>query len=55
MWHKVINENKFISLLYDEVPELINVNIINVKLEDQGRKVSLLFGSSPFSVEKTIY
>src|SRR5690625_1019051 len=43
MWHKVINENKFISLLYDEVPELINVNIINVKLEDQGRKVSLLF------------
>jgi len=43
MWHKVINENKFISLLYNEVPELINVNIINVKLEDQGRKVSLLF------------
>src|SRR5690625_1035525 len=43
MWHRVRNENKFISLLYYEVRELINVDIVNVKLEEQDRKEALLF------------
>lgn len=44
MWHTKLDNNKFISQLYnDEVPELTSVPILSTNLEEEGRKFSILF------------
>jgi len=43
MWHKHLGNNYFISQLYDEVPELINTRILNIEIEDEGERLTVLF------------
>src|SRR5690625_5788952 len=43
MWHKHLDENYFISKLYDEVPGLINTRILNIEIEDEGERLTVLF------------
>ncbi|MFY0521532.1 Imm50 family immunity protein [Lysinibacillus sp. UGB7] len=49
MWHKVLERNQFISNLYQEVPKLINVRIVAIKITDEGRRVSLNFNMPKFA------
>ena len=49
MWHKVLERNQFISSLYHEVPKLINVRIVGIKITDEGRRVSLHFNMPKFA------
>jgi len=41
MWHKLLERNDFISNLYHEIPKLINVRIIAIKITDEGRRVTI--------------
>lgn len=41
MWWKILDDNFFIKKLYNQVPELNNVNILVIKLEGERNKVSL--------------
>src|SRR5690625_1539514 len=43
MWHKHLDNNYFISKLYDEVPEIINTEIINIQINHEGDKLTILF------------
>lgn len=43
MWHEHLVENKFLSTLYSEVPRLRNVCIHEVKVCEEGRKVTIRF------------
>src|SRR5699024_12560739 len=43
MWQKQLDDNRFISQLYNKVPELIDIRILSTKLEDEGRKFSIVF------------
>jgi len=43
MWQKQLDDNRFISQIYNEVPELIDIRILSTKLEDEGRKFSIVF------------
>ena len=49
MWHRVLERNQFISRLYHEVPKLINVRIVGIKITDEGRRVSLHFNMPKFA------
>lgn len=49
MWHKVLERNQFISSLYQEVPKLINVRIVAIKITDEGRRVSINFNMPKFA------
>ncbi|MBP3950152.1 Imm50 family immunity protein [Bacillus suaedae] len=49
MWYKVLDGNKFISNLYDEIPQLINVRIEAIKIEEEGRKISINFNMPKFA------
>ena len=49
MWHRVLERNQFISSLYHEVPKLINVRIVGIKITDEGRRVSLHFNMPKFA------
>ena len=49
MWHKVLDRNQFISSLYHEVPQLIHVRIVGIKITDEGRRVSLHFNMPKFA------
>jgi hypothetical protein len=49
MWHKVLERNQFISSLYQEVPKLINVRIVAIKITDEGRRVSINFNMPMFA------
>ncbi|ULO09519.1 hypothetical protein H1230_12515 [Paenibacillus sp. 19GGS1-52] len=43
MWHNILQGSKFISNLYNDVPQLKNVRISALKIQDEGRKVSIEF------------
>ncbi len=43
MWQQQLDNHTFISQLYNEIPELINVRILNIKIDDEGDKVSIAF------------
>jgi len=43
MWHEHLRDNYFISQLYDEVPELINTEIMNIQINREGEKVTVSF------------
>jgi len=43
MWHKHLDNNYFISQLYDEVPELINTEILHIQINREGEKLTVAF------------
>jgi len=43
MWHKHLDNNYFISKLYDEVPEIINTEILHIQVNHEGDKLTILF------------
>lgn len=49
MWHKDLESNRFISSLYQEIPELINVSILAIKIKEEGRRVTITFNMPMFA------
>src|SRR5690625_316277 len=43
MWHKHLENNYFLSKLYDEVPEIINTEILHIQINHEGDKLTILF------------
>src|SRR5699024_11221645 len=43
MSQKQLDDNLFIALIDNEVLELIDIRILSTKLEDEGRKFSIVF------------
>jgi len=43
MWHKHLDNNYFISKLYDEVPEIINTEILKIQINREGEKLTISF------------
>jgi len=43
MWHKHLDNNYFISKLYDEVPEIIDTEIINIQINHEGEEFTISF------------
>src|SRR5690625_439171 len=43
MWHKHLDNNYIISKLYDEVPEIINTEILHIQVNHEGDKLTILF------------
>ena len=43
MWHKHLDNNYFISKLYDEVPEIINTKILKIQINREGEELSLTY------------
>ncbi|UTR13952.1 immunity 50 family protein [Salipaludibacillus sp. LMS25] len=48
MWYNFLERSKFISNLYDDVPDLNNVRIAAIKITDEGRRVSIHFNMPKF-------
>ena len=51
MWHESLDKNVFISNLYNEIPELKNVRIAQIKIVDEGDRVTLVF-DMPYFADK---
>lgn len=49
MWHEDLDGNVFLSNLYNEVPPLLDVRIVAIKVEDEGRKISISFNMPKFA------
>ncbi|ENQ3105773.1 hypothetical protein ACEOWJ_001760 [Bacillus cereus] len=49
MWHSDLEGNRFILNLYKEAPSLLDVRIVAVKIEDEGKKVSINFNMPKFA------
>lgn len=49
MWHKFLERNQFISSLYREVPKLVDVRIVAIKITDDGRRVTINFNMPKFA------
>src|SRR5690625_6795765 len=43
MWHKHLDNNYFISKLYDEVPEIINTKILKIQINREGGEFTISF------------
>ena len=43
MWHKDLRNNYFISQFYNEVPELLNTEILHIQINREGEKLSIKF------------
>ena len=43
MWHKHLANNYFISKLYDEVPEIINTEILKIQINREGQMLTVAF------------
>src|SRR5690625_1154907 len=43
MWHKHLDNNYFISQLYDEVPEIINTEILKIQINREGQMLTVAF------------
>lgn len=43
MWHKSLEKNIFITNLYTEIPQLVNVRISQINIADEGDRISLIF------------
>ncbi|MCE5285509.1 MAG: immunity 50 family protein [Pelosinus sp.] len=51
MWHESVEKNMFIKNLYTEVPQLVDVDISEIKIHDEGDRVSLIF-DMPYFADK---
>lgn len=49
MWYEYINHVIFLKNLYCQVPELVHVRIYKISLEDEGRKVKIVFDMPNFA------
>ncbi|MDM5186430.1 Imm50 family immunity protein [Bacillus sp. DX4.1] len=49
MWYSDLEGNRFISNLYNEAPSLLDVRIVAVKIEDEGKKISINFNMPKFA------
>lgn len=49
MWYSNLEGNRFISNLYNEAPSLLDVRIVAVKIEDEGKKISINFNIPKFA------
>ncbi|MBD5798655.1 hypothetical protein BHU24_23950 [Bacillus pseudomycoides] len=49
MWYSNLEGNRFISNLYNEAPSLLDVRIVAVKIEDEGKKISINFNMPKFA------
>ncbi|PEA80730.1 Imm50 family immunity protein [Bacillus pseudomycoides] len=49
MWYSNLEGNRFISNLYNEAPSLLDVRIVAVKIEDEGKKISIHFNIPKFA------
>lgn len=43
MWHELLDNNIFITKLYNQVPDLINIRIDQINILDECDKVSIFF------------
>ena len=43
MWYEGLERNFFISKLYSQIPELVNVRIYSLKILDEGDRITLSF------------
>jgi len=43
MWHKHLDNNYFISKLYDEVPKIINTKILKIQINREGEELTVAF------------
>ncbi|SMD18033.1 Imm50 family immunity protein [Sporomusa malonica] len=51
MWHESLEKSTFITNLYTEVPQLVDVRISQIKIHDEGDRVSLIF-DMPYFADK---
>lgn len=51
MWSEVLERNYFLTSLYNDLPELKNVRISEVMIQDEGRVVAIVF-DLPIYAEK---
>lgn len=51
MWHENVEKNTFITNLYAEVPQLVDVRISQIKIHDGGDRVSFIF-DMPYFADK---
>ncbi|MBZ4222686.1 Imm50 family immunity protein [Bacillus wiedmannii] len=49
MWYSNLEGSRFISNLYNEAPSLSDVRIVAVKIEDEGKKISVNFNIPKFA------
>ncbi|HDR6300720.1 MULTISPECIES: Imm50 family immunity protein [Bacillus] len=49
MWYINLEGSRFISNLYNEAPSLSDVRIVAVKIEDEGKKISVNFNIPKFA------
>lgn len=48
MWYEYIDNITFLKKLYNQIPELVNVQINKISLTDEGRKVVIVFDMPNF-------
>jgi hypothetical protein len=51
MWYKNLEKNIFITNLYTKIPQLVNVRISQIKITDEGDRISLIF-DMPYFADK---
>lgn len=49
MWYESLDKNIFLANLYNEIPQLTNVRISQIKILDEGDRVSLIFDMPYFA------
>lgn len=49
MWHENLEKNMFLTNLYTEIPQLINVRIAQIKIVDEGDRMSVVFDMPHFA------
>jgi len=43
MWYDILSDNVFIKKLYNKVPELTDVRIFEMNIQNEGNKISITF------------
>ncbi|MCO1604047.1 Imm50 family immunity protein [Desulfosporosinus nitroreducens] len=51
MWYESLEKNMFIKNMYTEIPHLANVRIAQIKILDEGDRISLVF-DMPYFADK---
>ena len=51
MWYQNLEKNIFITNLYTKIPQLVNVRISQIKITDEGDRISLIF-DMPYFADK---
>jgi hypothetical protein len=43
IWYEYLGKNNFLTTLYTEVPQLVDVRISQIKIHDEGRRITIVF------------